>query len=348
MSLHDTTINNMFTVGGLFSGVGGIELGFKQAGFDIKWANEFDKYSSKTYRLNHGEHLIEEDIHLIQGKDLEPVDVLTGGFPCQAFSVAGYRKGFRDSRGNLFFEIARLIEELETPPKALMLENVKGLSSHDKGKTAEVIKDTLRILGYSVFWDVLNTSTLTNVPQNRERTIIVCFRDEVDWEESKDNEFPLASANFSGVYPPKPKKNNRSIRDLLEKDVDEKYFYGPDKYMYKELKEGMKNKDTAYQWRRIYVRENQSNEMFTLTANMGTGGHNVPLVIDGKRFRKLTPRECFNFQGFPKSFKLPSDVADGQLYKQAGNAVTVPLMKLIASKIKIALESKYSASLSRV
>ena len=88
--------------------------------------------------------------------------------------------------------------------------------------------------------------------------------------------------------------------------------------------------------------------MFTLTANMGTGGHNVPLVMDGKRFRKLTPRECFNFQGFPKSFKLPSDVADGQLYKQAGNAVTVPLMKLIASKIKIALESKYSTSLSRV
>ena len=176
----------------------------------------------------------------------------------------------------------------------------------------------------------------------------VIFRDEVDWEESKDNEFPLASANFSGIYPPKPKKNNRSIRDLLEKDVDEKYYYGPDKYMYKELKEGMKNKDTAYQWRRIYVRENQSNEMFTLTANMGTGGHNVPLVMDGKRFRKLTPRECFNFQGFPKSFKLPSDVADGQLYKQAGNAVTVPLMKLIASKIKIALESKYSTSLSRV
>ena len=328
--------------------MGGIELGFQQAGFETVWANEFDRYSSKTYRLNHGNNLIEEDVHLLQGKELEPIDVLIAGFPCQAFSVAGYRKGFRDPRGNLFFEIARLVEELETPPKAIMLENVKGLSNHDKGKNAEVIKDTLRVLGYSVFWNILNTSELTNVPQNRERTIIVGFRDEADWQDSKDIEFPLASTNFDAIYPPKSKKRNRSIRELLETDVDEKYYYGPEKYMYKELRAVMKNPETAYQWRRKYVRENQNNEMFTLTANMGTGGHNVPLIIDDKGFRKLTPRECFNFQGFPKSFKLPSDVADGQLYKQAGNAVTVPLMKLIASKIKIALESKYSTSLSRV
>ena len=216
MSLDDTTINNMFTVGGLFSGVGGIERGFKQAGFNTVWANEFDKYSSKTYRLNHGDHLIEDDVHLLQGKDLQPVDVLTGGFPCQAFSVAGYRKGFRDPRGNLFFEIARLIEELDTPPKAIMLENVKGLSSHDKGKTAEVIKDTLRVLGYSVFWNILNTSELTNVPQNRERTIIVGFRDEVGWEDSKDIEFPLASNNFNAVYPPKNKRETEALESYLK------------------------------------------------------------------------------------------------------------------------------------
>jgi len=341
-------LNNNFTVGGLFSGVGGIELGFKQAGFNTLWANEIDKYSAQTYRINNENHLIEDDVHLLQGRDLDSVDVLVGGFPCQAFSVAGYRKGFRDPRGNLFFEIARLIEELETPPKAIMLENVKGLSSHDKGKTAEVIKDTLKVLGYSVFWNILNTSNLTNVPQNRERTIIVGFKDEAGWVDTKNIEFPLASTNFASVYPPKNRKRNRSIRDLLETEVDDKYYYGPDKYMYKELKASMKNPETAYQWRRKYVRENQSNEMFTLTANMGTGGHNVPLVIDDKGFRKLTPRECFNFQGFPKSFKLPTDVADGQLYKQAGNAVTVPLMKLIGSKIKIALESKYSSSLSKV
>ena len=164
----------------------------------------------------------------------------------------------------------------------------------------------MRVLGYSVFWNILNTSQLTNVPQNRERTIIVGFRDEAGWNERKDIEFPLASTNFDSVYPPKNRKRNRSIRDLLETDVDDKYYYGPDKYMYKELKKTMKNPETAYQWRRKYVRENQSNEMFTLTANMGTGGHNVPLVIDDKGFRKLTPRECFSFQGFPKSFKLPA------------------------------------------
>ena len=236
--------NNKFTVGGLFSGVGGIELGFEQAGFKTLWANEFDKYSAKTYRLNN-KNLVEDDIHLLHGRDLEPVDVLTGGFPCQAFSVAGYRKGFRDPRGNLFFEIARLIEELDSPPKAIMLENVKGLSNHDKGRTAEVIKDTLRVLGYSVFWNILNTSELTNVPQNRERTIIVGFRDEADWQDSKDIEFPLASTNFDAIYPPKNKKKNRSIRDLLETDVDEKYYYGHEKYMYKELKASMKNHETA-------------------------------------------------------------------------------------------------------
>ena len=243
---------NSFTVGGLFSGVGGVELGFQQAGFETAWANEFDKYSSKTYRLNHGEHLIEDDVHLLQGKNLQPVDVLVGGFPCQAFSVAGYRKGFRDPRGNLFFEIARLIEELETPPKAIMLENVKGLSSHDNGKTAEVIKDTLRVLGYSVFWNILNTSQLTNVPQNRERTIIVGFRDEADWVDTKNMEFPLASTNFDSVYPPKNKKRNRSIRDLLEPEVDDKYYYGPDKYMYKMLKESMNRVATFFEFRRQF------------------------------------------------------------------------------------------------
>ena len=338
----------MHKVGGLFSGIGGIELGFELANFKILWSNENDPYCVRSFKHNYNHKLYSEDIRKIDFKKLKPVDILVGGFPCQAFSVAGYQKGFKDPRGNLFFEICRAITELPKMPKVIMLENVKNIRGHDGGKTAKVITKSLRDLGYSVFWNILNTSELTNIPQNRERTIIVGFRDEVDWEESKDREFPLASANFDAVYPPKNRKRNRSIRDLLETDVDEKYYYGPDKYMYKELQATMKNPETAYQWRRIYVRENQSNEMFTLTANMGTGGHNVPLVIDDKGFRKLTPRECFNFQGFPKSFKLPTDVADGQLYKQAGNAVTVPLMKLIGSKIRIALESKYSSSLTKV
>ena len=364
--LQERSSKKEFSYITFFAGGGGSSCGYKLAGGDVRYMNEFQQIHVDTYLKNFPNTVHEcKDIKQVTGKGimeltgLKPyeLDLLDGSPPCPPFSMAGTkREGWEQEKiaygmkqqniEDLTWEQIRIAGDLM--PKVIVCENVKGLSSHDKGKTAEVIKDTLRVLGYSVFWNILNTSKLTNVPQNRERTIIVGFRDEAGWEDSKDMEFPLASTNFDAIYPPKNKKRNRSIRDLLETDVDEKYYYGPDKYMYKELKASMKNPETAYQWRRKYVRENQSNEMFTLTANMGTGGHNVPLIIDDKGFRKLTPRECFNFQGFPKSFKLPTDVADGQLYKQAGNAVTVPLMKLIGSKIKIALESKYSSSLTKV
>ena len=171
--------NKKFTVGGLFSGVGGIELAFERAGFDISWANEFDKNACKTYRLNHPNHnLIEEDIYKLNPKKMKSVDVLVGGFPCQAFSVAGYRKGFKDPRGNLFYEIARFIDELKVKPKALMLENVKNLSGHDKGNTRKAIEKILIDFGYNVHWQVYNTYKYSDVPQNRERTIICCFKNK--------------------------------------------------------------------------------------------------------------------------------------------------------------------------
>ena len=142
----------MYRVGGLFSGVGGIELGFELAGdYEISWANELDKNACVTYRANFNHRLYEKDIHKLSGKELKSVDVLVGGFPCQAFSVAGYRKGFSDPRGNLFFEIARLIEELSEKPKALLLENVKNFFTHDGGNTFKVVQNTLGELGYSVF-----------------------------------------------------------------------------------------------------------------------------------------------------------------------------------------------------
>ena len=147
--------NKKLTVGGLFSGVGGIEWAFERVGFDISWANEYDKYACKTYKLNHPNHnLIEEDIYKLDPKKMKSVDVLVGGFPCQAFSVAGYRKGFKDPRGNLFYEIARFIDELKVKPKALMLENVKNLSGHDKGNTRKAIEKILIDFGYSVHWQV--------------------------------------------------------------------------------------------------------------------------------------------------------------------------------------------------
>lgn len=316
--------NKKFTVGGLFSGVGGIELAFERAGFGISWANEFDKYACKTYRLNHPNHnLIEDDIYKLDPKKMKSVDVLVGGFPCQAFSVAGYRKGFKDPRGNLFYEIARFIDELKVKPKALMLENVKNLSGHDMGNTRKAIEKILIDFGYSVHWQVYNTYKYSDVPQNRERTIICCFKNKKSYSNFLNN-------------PIKRITSLKSIQSMLEKNkVEEKYYYFQDSQYYKMLKKEIKNPNTFYQLRRIYVRENKSNLCPTLTANMGTGGHNVPLLLDKDGIRKLTPKECFNFQGY--NIKFPKDVPNTQLYKQAGNSVTVPLIESIAKKINLSL-----------
>lgn len=327
----------IYTVGGLFSGVGGIEQGFINNGFDVLWSNDIDEPSSRTFKLNfHHKHIL-QDIHLLKGKDLEPVDVLVGGFPCQAFSIAGYRKGFQDERGNLFFEIARLIDELKYKPKALLLENVKNFYSHDNGNTYKVVHQTLEDLGYSVFTDILNTSSVTKIPQNRERTFIICFLEGKD--AALDPKKPM-SYKFNQIFPPKEINKPKHISNYLENNkVEDKFYYGKEKYMYKELLKTIKSEDTVYQWRRHYVRENKNDVCPTLTANMGTGGHNVPLIKDEFGFRKLTPRECFNFQGFPKGYKLPKDIANSQLYKQAGNSVTVEVISLLAGLMKEAMDS---------
>jgi len=220
----------------------------------------------------------------------------------------------------LFFRIAEIIEEKK--PKVVFLENVKNLESHDNGKTFKVIKETLEELGYYVKSKIVNTMLHGNLPQNRERILIVGFLDK------------NVADNFS--FPGKMKLN-KEIKDLLETDVDEKYYY-EGKPLYDKLKYNIKKKNTAYQWRRRYVRENKSGVIPTLTANMGTGGHNVPIILDDKGIRKLTPRECFIFQGFPKSYNLPN-IADSKLYKQAGNSVSVTVIERVAKNIKKALEN---------
>jgi|TARA_B100001971_G_scaffold211694_1_gene239980 DNA (cytosine-5)-methyltransferase 1 len=328
-----------YTVGGLFSGVGGIELGFERNGFEVLWANEYDKESCKTYRSNFNHKLIEQDIHTLEGGNLPPVDIITAGFPCQAFSVAGYREGFRDPRGNLFFEIMRLVDELPKKPKVLFLENVKNFYTHDGGNTYKVVHRTLENFGYSVFTEILNTADYTNIPQNRERTFIICFKDEVNWTLNDKCE---CSWTFDALFPPPKYDHTLHIKDILEdKKVEDRFYYNESAYMYDELKKHMKSRDTVYQWRRKYVRENKSDMCPTLTANMGTGGHNVPLIIDEWGFRKLTPEECFRFQGYDSSYKLPEDVSTSQLYKQIGNSVTVPLIERLAKRVKMALDSKY-------
>lgn len=308
-----------YNVGSLFAGIGGIELGFEKAGFPISWANEIDKNAAVTYRLNHKHKLYEKDLKELDTKEVEKIKILTGGFPCQAFSIAGYRKGFNDDRGNIFFEILRFIDDLQ--PCIIFLENVKNLQSHDEGRTFKIIKSELEDRGYFLDYKVLNSAEYGNVPQNRERIYIIGFKDKNIFEK------------FSF---PKPKKLNIKITDLLEKQVNDNFYYDNSKY-YPQLKEEITNKNTVYQWRRKYVRENKSNLCPTLTANMGTGGHNVPLIIDSKDIRKMTPRECARFQGYDENFVFSKTIANSHLYKQIGNSVTVSVIEAIAKEIRKAL-----------
>ncbi|OGD68350.1 DNA (cytosine-5-)-methyltransferase [Candidatus Campbellbacteria bacterium RIFCSPLOWO2_01_FULL_34_15] len=306
----------------LFAGVGGIRLGFEKAGFETVFANDFEKQCKSTYDLNFNtSKLVIEDIRKIGIKDLPKFDFLLGGFPCQAFSIAGHRKGFNDEkdRGNLFFDVARILEERK--PQGFLLENVKNLKSHDNGKTFKVIKQTLEDLGYHLKVEVLNTMDYGNIPQNRERIYIVGFKDKKHYE------------NFEF---PKPTKLKIKVTDLLEKEVPEKYYY-KDKPLFEKIKNDITEEGKVYQWRRKYVRENKSGVCPTLTANMGTGGHNVPIIKDHKGIRKLTPRECASIQGFPTDYKLPN-IADSALYKQFGNSVSVPVIEAIAKQILKAID----------
>ena len=308
-------------VGELFAGVGGISTGFTNAGFDVVWANECDAKACVTYRTNFKHKMIEEDMRKINPDDLEKIDILTGGFPCQAFSIAGYRKGFDDDRGNLFFEILRFIDSHN--PEVVFLENVKNLANHNKGRTFKRILEELKNRNYYTKYKVLNTCEYSAIPQNRERIYIVAFKN---------------SKHFDSFEFPKPMRETMTIKDILEKKVDEYYYYNKTRY-YERLSQEMKKPFTIYQWRRVYLRENKSGVCPTLTANMGTGGHNVPLVRDSKDIRKLTPRECFRLQGFPESFKFPEKMPKSALYKQAGNSVSVPVIERIAINIKKAIDS---------
>ncbi len=305
----------------LFAGIGGIRLGFEKSGFKTVFSNDIELQCKNTYDLNFkNSKLIIEDIRKIGIDDLPNFDFLLAGFPCQAFSIAGYRQGFKDQkgRGNLFFDIAKILEYKK--PEGFLLENVKNLKTHDNGKTFKIIEQTLKKLGYYIKVKILNTLEYGNLPQNRERIYIVGF---------KNKEF------YNKFEFPKPVELKVKIKDLLENNVPEKYYYN-NKPLFLKLKDIVKV-GGVYQWRRKYVRENKKGVCPTLTANMGTGGHNVPIIKDNKGIRKLMPIECARLQGFPKNYKLPN-IADSILYKQIGNSVSIPVVQAIANQIKIAME----------
>nr|WP_263323554.1 DNA (cytosine-5-)-methyltransferase [Neobacillus sp. Marseille-Q6967] len=350
-----------YTVSSLFAGIGGIDKGFEQAGASIIWANEMDRNACITYRTNFNHELIEDDIRNLQANQMPETDIITAGWPCVAFSVAGQRHGMKyqchdchhehsvtydeyingavcpecrgyteakDPRGTLFFDVIRFIRVKE--PKAIFLENVKNLRGHDNGNTFRVIEQMLRESGYHIDSRVMNTMEYGNIPQNRERIFIVGFREEE------------ALNNF--VWPDRMELT-RTIDDILDRhqQQDPAFYYTVNSQYYNMIQEAMTRRDTVYQLRRVYIRENQSNVCPTLTANMGTGGHNVPLIIDDWGYRKLTPKEALRFQGFPvdEDFLIPEGMANSHIYKQAGNAVSVPVIKRIAENFIAALDAVY-------
>lgn len=310
--------NGKYKMIDLFAGIGGTRLGFTQTGeINVVFSSEWDKYSQKSYRANFGE-TPNGDITKIDAKDIPDHDILVGGFPCQSFSQAGKKKGFEDTRGTMFFEIARIIKEKQ--PKAFLLENVRNLVSHDHGKTFETIKATLDELGYEIYPMLFHAKDF-GVPQNRERIYIVGFnRKKVK--------------NYKNFKPPVPPKTKVKVGDILEDNVDEKYTIS-DKLWAGHKKRKEKNKANGKGFGYTLFNE-KSPYTNTISARYYKDGSEILIEQENKNPRKLTPREAARLQGFPENFII--SVSDTQAYKQFGNSVAVPVINAIAKQVLNVLE----------
>ena len=303
----------------LFAGIGGTRLGFFQTGkTHVVFSSEIDSNAKKTYKANFGEDP-SGDITKIAAKDIPDHDILVGGFPCQAFSQAGLKRGFEDTRGTLFFEIARILKEKK--PKAFLLENVKNLTLHDHGKTFETIKTTLEQLGYAVT-PVLFKAKDFGVPQNRERIYIIGFNKK-------------KVKNYKDFVTPVPPCPETHVGDILEKNVNEKYTISD------ALWEGHQRRKAEHKLKGNgfgYTLFNESSPYTnTISARYYKDGSEILIEQPGKNPRKLTPRECARLQGFPEEFIIP--VSDTQAYKEFGNSVAVPVIHAIAEEIIKVLEN---------
>lgn len=336
-----------FTIIDLFAGTGGFSLAFqlesKQFNKNISnksnksqiiykciFANDKENESERIFKLNNPDVDFNlNDLNNIEIDEIPNHDILCAGFPCQPFSIAGKQNGFGDERSNVIWKLLEIIRIKK--PNIIILENVKNFISHDEGKTYSTIKEKLKQYNYYIKSYILDTCKVTNIPQHRERLYIVCFKDK-----SLYDKFEI-EYDENDILP---------ISDFLDMDVDinmnminnihtSKYYYNDKFKVYNTIKENVIKHiktNTIYQYRRFYVRESKNGYCPTLTCNMGKGGHNVPIILDDFGIRKLTPRECFNLQGFPKDFKLPK-ITDSKLYSLSGNAITVSVVRLIAKKL---------------
>ena len=299
----------------LFAGIGGIRIPFQELGGVCVFSSEWDQFAQKTYKANFGE-TPSGDITKIESSSIPDFDVLLGGFPCQPFSSAGLKKGFADTRGTLFFEIERILRDKR--PKAFLLENVKQLQTHDKGRTLSVILSHIDALDYYVKYAILRAGDF-GVPQNRERTYIVGFdKNYYDMPEEYDFQFP------------EPTYEKTRLGDILESHVDERYTLTDAIWEgFKKRKQNNINRGAGFGY---CLFNEESPYVSTLVARYYKDGQEI-LIDQGpdKKPRKLTPRECARLQGFPYSFIIP--VSNMQAYKQFGNSVAVPVVRAVAKRI---------------
>ena len=318
-----------FKICDLFCGTGGFSVSFEKVSSRFKsvYANDMEPASKTIYEANcQGEFVLRDLNSFTRDEiltDVPDFDILTAGFSCQHFSLAGKKLGFEDERSDVFFKIVEFLAVKK--PSVFILENVKNLLSHDDGRSFQLVISALtEHHPYHIKYAVLDTSKVSRVPHGRERVYIIGFLDRDAYERFQ---FPVT----------RPRSDCRPIRDFLEDQVATKYHYTEQSKIYEKIRDDIKDdisdSNTVYQYRRHYVRENKSNLVPTLTANMGTGGHNVPIVKYRGVIRKLTPRECFNFQGFPPEYRFPARMSDAKLYKLAGNAISVSIVEKIAEEL---------------
>tara|TARA_Y100000590_G_scaffold302758_1_gene341289 strand:+ start:1262 stop:2233 length:972 start_codon:yes stop_codon:yes gene_type:complete len=318
----------MFKYADLFCGIGGFRIGFDLLNYECVFSSDIDKKTADTYELNFNENPL-NDITNTDAKDIPDFDVLTAGFPCQPFSIAGHRKGFQDTRGTLFFDIERIISEKK--PKAFLLENVKGLVNHDKGHTLKTILNTIATtinghkniekfkndINYHVYYKILNSINF-GVPQNRERIYIIGFQEKVDFD-------------FEDL-----KKKDKNLSTIIEQNISgHEVSAVAKKNILDNLKKKSENIDLNNPFLLAYeIRPSRCSFRFDgyspcLTAKMGTGGNNIPVIY--QQMRKFTTKECLLIQGFPKNFRIEENNLNS--YKQIGNSVSVPLTNQLASLI---------------
>ena len=315
-SILSKNLNNTFTFVDLFCGMGSFHFVLKKFGGKCVLAIDNNINCNKIYYKNFNIKS-EGDILKLNINSIPTHDILCAGFPCQPFSIAGLQKGFLDKRSNVIFKIFEILKKKK--PRFIILENVKGLLKHNNGESFLTICNNLKKESYFVKFKVLNTKIITTIPQNRERLFIIAFRNYIDY------------CNFNFDF---DIKKLFKLNNFLDSDIPKKYYYTKDSKIYNILKKTVVksiNSNTVYQYRRGLVRQNKNKVCPTLTFTMGSGGHNVPIILDNIGIRKLTPNECLKLQGF-NGYDI-SNFSDSSVYKLCGNSITIDILDLIFKKL---------------